>query len=60
MNWKSKMKGFFGQCGITLKLLKRPTKDELKTIVEITALGTVIIGTIGFIIRILFYYLFRQ
>ncbi|NIA03859.1 MAG: protein translocase SEC61 complex subunit gamma [Nitrospiraceae bacterium] len=60
MDWKAKMKHFFGECKITLRLLKKPTKDELKVILQVTALGSLIIGSIGFAIRILFYYLFNQ
>ena len=59
MNWKTKIKSFLGQCKITLRLLKYPTKNELETILEITSIGTLIIGAIGFAIRAAFWYLFH-
>ena len=36
-----------------IKLSKKPRKDEFTTIAKITGLGMIIIGVIGFIIRII-------
>jgi len=38
-----------------LIIVTKPTKDEYLAILKITLLGLVIIGTISFIIRVLFY-----
>ncbi len=47
-----KIKSFFKECIRVLKLAKKPTMEELKTIVKITGLGMMVIGLIGFIITI--------
>jgi len=59
MKLTKKIKSFLNECKITLRLTKRPTNEELKTIVQITSIGALIIGTIGFIIRAIFWYVFK-
>lgn len=46
-----KLKEFFRECIRVLKITKKPTKFEFKTIVKASALGMAIIGIIGFIIN---------
>ncbi|MFH1173964.1 MAG: protein translocase SEC61 complex subunit gamma [archaeon] len=36
-----------------LKIAKRPTRDEFKTIVKVTGIGMLIIGLLGFILTML-------
>lgn len=36
-------------------IVTKPTKDEYLAILKITLLGLVVIGTISFIVRVLFY-----
>ena len=40
-----------------IMISKKPTWDEVWTTTKITALGTIIVGTLGFIIQMAFYYL---
>lgn len=49
----TKLKSFIYQCKIVLRVTKKPTKQEFYTVVKVSALGIVVIGTIGFIIQVL-------
>lgn len=48
-----KLKSFVRECKRVLLLTKKPTKDEFKVIVKVTAAGMLLIGSIGFIIGML-------
>ena len=48
-----KLKTFFVECKRVWQVTKKPNKEELKTIVKVTGIGTLIIGTLGFVINIL-------
>jgi protein transport protein SEC61 subunit gamma and related proteins len=48
-----KLKSFVFECIRVLKVTRKPTKEEFKTIVKASALGMAIIGAIGFFIAIL-------
>jgi len=48
-----KLKSFFYQCMIVLRVTKKPTKQEFYTVVKVSALGIVIIGLIGFVIQMI-------
>lgn len=45
-----KLKLFAAECSRVLKVTKKPTTFEFKTIVKVSALGIAIIGAIGFIL----------
>lgn len=47
---------FFRKYIRVLKLARRPTKEEFWKISAIAALGIVLIGVIGFLLYLLFYY----
>jgi len=47
---KRKFKNFIQECHRVLRVTKKPTSEEFKTIVKVTALGIAIIGLIGFFI----------
>jgi len=47
-----KVKTFIKECVRVLKITKKPGKEEFKTIVKVTSLGIVIIGTLGFFLLI--------
>ena len=47
---KSKVKRFLKEIHRVLRITKKPNKEEYKSIVKVTGLGTVIIGAIGYII----------
>lgn len=45
-----KIKSFFAQCRRVWTILKKPSKEEFKTISKISAIGILAIGLVGFII----------
>lgn len=47
---KGRLKAFIKESGRVLRITKKPSKDEFLTILKVTAIGTVIIGLIGFIV----------
>jgi protein transport protein SEC61 subunit gamma-like protein len=48
-----RLKGFWHECIRVLKITKKPTNVEFKTIVKVSALGIAIIGLVGFIVFML-------
>ncbi|MFH0752025.1 MAG: protein translocase SEC61 complex subunit gamma [archaeon] len=48
-----KTKSFVKECKRVLLLTKKPSKEEFKIIVKVTAAGMVLIGLIGFVINML-------
>ena len=52
-SFKSKVKRFGKECLRVLRITKKPTGEEFKTIVKVSGLGILIIGMIGFIIQML-------
>jgi len=51
--WRSKLKNFIRECVRVLKVTKKPTTIEFKTIVKVTGLGIIVIGLMGFIIQLI-------
>jgi protein transport protein SEC61 subunit gamma and related proteins len=49
----SKLKEFFKESWRVLKVTKKPDAFEFKTIVKASALGMIIIGSIGFVIFVI-------
>ncbi len=52
-----KVKEFIKECKRVLKVTRKPTKEEFKTIVKVSGLGMVLIGSIGFLLHVIKYYL---
>ena len=48
-----RLRMFGYQCRIVLRVLKKPTSEEFKTIVKVSGLGIAIIGFIGFIVTLI-------
>lgn len=48
-----KLKRFALECLRVLKVTKKPSNMEFKTIVKVSALGIAIIGLIGFVIQMI-------
>ena len=48
----TRFKTFTRECARVLRITKKPTKEEYKTISKIAGLGILIIGAIGFIIHV--------
>ncbi|HIG96576.1 TPA: protein translocase SEC61 complex subunit gamma [Candidatus Woesearchaeota archaeon] len=51
--WMRQLKEFYIECVRVLKVTKKPTMFEFKTIVKVSALGMAIIGMLGFLIFML-------
>ena len=47
-----KLKSFLIECRRVLKITRKPTGTEFKTIVKASALGMALIGLLGFVIAI--------
>ena len=45
-----RFKSFINECIRVLKITRKPSKEEFKTIVKVSGLGMIVIGLIGFII----------
>lgn len=50
-----RIKAFVKECIRVLKITKKPTKEEFKTISKVSGLGILIIGLIGFLVHIVDY-----
>ncbi len=50
-----KIKIFTKQCIRVFKITKKPSKDEYKAVVKISALGILLIGAIGFVVHFVKY-----
>jgi len=55
----NKFKKFIKETGRVLRILKKPNKEEYKTVVKVTALGIALIGALGFIIFLIYELLLR-
>jgi len=49
----TRLKSFILECKRVLKITRKPSKVEFKTIVKASALGMAVVGMIGFVISIL-------
>lgn len=45
---------FYKECVRVLRVTKKPTGQEFRTITKVTGLGMIVIGAIGFIIMMIF------
>jgi len=54
-----KCKNFINECARVLKVTKKPSGLEFKTIVKVSGLGIVVIGLMGFIITLIKQILFK-
>jgi protein transport protein SEC61 subunit gamma and related proteins len=49
----TKLKGFIKECARVLRITKKPTMEEYKTISKVSGLGILIIGLIGFLVHLI-------
>ena len=54
-----KFKSFIVECKRVLKVTKKPSNAEFKTIVKVSGLGILVIGMIGFVIQMIKQVLFN-
>ncbi|MEM3126696.1 MAG: protein translocase SEC61 complex subunit gamma [Candidatus Woesearchaeota archaeon] len=59
IGWKQKIREFIVECIRVLKVTRKPTNDEYKTIVKVSGLGILLIGLIGFVVAMLNQFLFK-
>lgn len=55
-----KFRHFISECIRVLKVTKKPTGVEFKTIVKVSGIGIGIIGFVGFVVHVLKVLLFQQ
>ena len=55
----NKVKRFIKETIRVLRITKKPDREEYKTLLKVTSLGTAIIGALGFIIFLLKQLLFK-
>ncbi len=54
-----KLKNFVRECVRVVKITKKPTKEEFKTISKVSGLGILIIGLLGFIVHLIDVLIFK-
>ncbi len=54
-----KLKSFYAESVRVLKVTKKPTGEEFKTIVKISGLGIAVIGFIGFLVTLVQQYILK-
>ena len=54
MEFITKLGTFYKECVRVLKVTKKPSGEEFKTIVKVSGLGILVIGLLGFVIHIIF------
>ena len=55
----NKLRKFIKECIRVLKVTKKPSNLEFKTIVKVSALGMLIIGFMGFLVQMIYLLFFR-
>jgi protein transport protein SEC61 subunit gamma-like protein len=48
-----RLRQFFVECARVIKVTKKPTMQEFKAVVKVSALGMALIGLIGFVVQII-------
>lgn len=56
---KGKLRNFIRECVRVVKITKKPTKEEFKTISKVSGLGILIIGLLGFIVHLIDVLIFK-
>ncbi len=49
------IKSFFAECKRVLRVTKKPTSEEFKTIVMVAGAGILLIGVVGFLLQVIEY-----
>lgn len=47
-----KFKNFLGECARVIRVTRKPSKDEYKVITKVSAIGILLFGLIGFVLRL--------
>jgi protein transport protein SEC61 subunit gamma-like protein len=51
-SWPGRIKTYGKECWRVLRITKKPTNTEFKTIVKVSGLGMLVVGLIGFLITL--------
>ena len=54
-----KFRAFVHECARVLRITKKPTNEEFKTIVKVSGFGMMVIGLIGFLVTMVRQLLFK-
>ncbi len=54
MEFTAKLKNYLNECMRILRITRKPTNEEYKTIVKASGIGILVIGLIGFIITMVY------
>lgn len=60
MEIKQKLSSFFAQCVRVWHLLRKPSKEEFKTVAKVSAIGLGLIGLLGFAIAIIMDFIYPK
>lgn len=52
-SWPGRFKAYCTECYRVLRITKKPTSEEFKTIFKVSGIGMLVIGFIGFIITLI-------
>lgn len=50
-----KIKTFLLECARVFRITKKPTNQELKTTLTVSAIGVLVIGALGFLVQMTYY-----
>jgi protein transport protein SEC61 subunit gamma and related proteins len=53
-----KLRNMFAEYGRVLRVTKKPTGEEFRTVMKVSGLGILAIGFIGFVLQMIRYFLF--
>jgi protein transport protein SEC61 subunit gamma-like protein len=53
----TRFKEFIAECRRVIRVTKKPSRDEFRTIVKVSGLGIILIGLVGFILQMIRNYL---
>jgi protein transport protein SEC61 subunit gamma and related proteins len=52
-SWPGRIRAYCAECIRVLKITKKPTAEEFKTVVKVSGVGMLIIGFIGFVVTLI-------
>ncbi len=58
-SWHSKFKTFLVECKRVWQVTKKPTTQELKTVVKVTGIGILLVGLVGFLVQMIWQLILR-
>ncbi len=59
MNFIQSFNSLIQKCVRVWKVMRKPTKEEFRAVVKVSAVGTLIIGALGFLIAVIMKFVVR-